>query len=693
MNPLVRRRLAFGAVTAATSLVVGLVVAPNVLAATNGLTISPSGVQNNNAAAALTFTGAETDFTYGADVTFNLANSVPFVVSPGRITPPAAGRASSGSSTVNFTDLGDGLGNDGPADAGVYNVTSVGKPAPVPVGPPGGGTDNCTSCFAVLAAGPIAVSSIAPNSLRPGNKGNVSILGANFERGTKVQFLNADGSVDSGISVAAPTADNTDGGTVVVDKITTPKELKRRLTVAAGSNPGSRDVRVFNLDGTTATCAACFFVSGASLTSSTPPAAFNDPTQPPTTITFNGPNVTDGQPSLEFVGNPGGTSRSALSIPGTNVVKSSPTSITADYDLRNAAPQANGYQPFVRDANGVVNACDTCRFTVSQNNSRTPTVANLDSDTATAGIQKDIKQGQTIDFTVNGTNFSKGAMVSVTGTGLTVTSVDALTDGLLLIRMVAASNAPLGSRDVTVTLTDGKVSNTCTGCLNVTTGASPSPSATPSATATSTISPSPGSCPTSGLTVRVNTKTINATGLASVTVSGARANASLELQGYSQDHFGTVTFANDPTPVDRTATADSSGTFTFNDLRPASNTRLRARQVNCTYNGNSDVINVRAQETLEVKRTGPLSYTFSGKSIPARPGGLIISLYRITGNACAAGVEPRNCPGETFIGQSRASSSTGQYSIDIAFKAGDRNTRDDFVVKTGQDAQNAPGRS
>ena len=193
--------------------------------------------------------------------------------------------------------------------------------------------------------------------------------------------------------------------------------------------------------------------------------------------------------------------------------------------------------------------------------------------------------------------------------------------------------------------------------------------------------------------MRVNTPTINATGLASVTVSGAGANRPIELQGYSQDHYGKQNFDNDPTPVDRTATADENGTATFSDLRPASNTRLRARQVGCTYNGNTDVINVRAQETLEVKRTGSLKYTFSGKSIPARPGGLIISLYRITGNACAAGVEPRSCPGETFIGQGRADANNGQYSIPITFKSSDRNTRDDFVVKTGQDAQNAPGRS
>ena len=234
----------------------------------------------------------------------------------------------------------------------------------------------------------------------------------------------------------------------------------------------------------------------------------------------------------------------------------------------------------------------------------------------------------------------------------------------------------------------------------------PGGSASPSATPTATTSPSgpasptcPGpsqSCPGQPLTVHVNTPTINATGNASVTVTGATPSATIELQGYSQNHENTASFANDPTPVDRSAQADSNGAATFNDLKPASNTRVRARQASCPY-GNSAVIEVRAQETLAVKRIGVRQYTFSGRSIPARPGGLIVSLYRIVGSSCRPGVEPSQCPGETFVAQARAAGlgapNQGLYSITVTFPASDSNVRDEFVVKTGRDAQNAPGRS
>jgi len=242
----------------------------------------------------------------------------------------------------------------------------------------------------------------------------------------------------------------------------------------------------------------------------------------------------------------------------------------------------------------------------------------------------------------------------------------------------------------------GAKAGNCTDTSKVTyAAASPSPSPSATSTASPTSSPAPG-CAIAAL--RINTKTINATGLASVTVSGVPAGARVELQGYSQNHYGTANFNNDPTPVDRAGNADSAGSITFSDLRPASNTRLRARHAvaGCAF-GNSDVINVRAQETLTVVRNGPRTYTFSGRSIPARPGGLIVSLYRIVGSPCAAGVEPRSCPGEVFIGQGRAVAlgqpNEGLYSIRKTFGAADQNVRDEFVVKTGQDAQNAPGRS
>jgi hypothetical protein len=172
----------------------------------------------------------------------------------------------------------------------------------------------------------------------------------------------------------------------------------------------------------------------------------------------------------------------------------------------------------------------------------------------------------------------------------------------------------------------------------------------------------------------INTATVNATGLASVTVSGVTPGSTVELQGYSQNHYGTASFANDTTNPDRTAVANANGAVTFDDLRPASNTRLRARQVGCSY-GNSGVINVRTQLTLAAKRTAVRTVVISGGSIPARPGGLIVGIYR----------------NGVLIGQARASQTSGQYSVTLKFPASDQGKRINLTARTGQDAQNAPG--
>ncbi len=232
----------------------------------------------------------------------------------------------------------------------------------------------------------------------------------------------------------------------------------------------------------------------------------------------------------------------------------------------------------------------------------------------------------------------------------------------------------------------------------------PASAATPGPSTTSATSPTSASSTTSAsapgprvapdcqvASVRVNTPVINATGLASVTVLGLAPGSDVELQGYSQNHVGTATFANDLTPVDRVGTADGLGTVTFNDLRPPSNTRLHARQVGCDY-GPSAVVQVRTQLTLFVRQLAPRTYEVSGGSIPARDGGLIVSLYRIDGAACAAGVEPRDCTSEVFLGQGRADGRTGQFGIRLAIGSGVRGARMGLVLKTGQDAQNLPGR-
>jgi hypothetical protein len=490
-----RRRLAVGVVATTSAMLAGVLIAPASTAAPNGVTITPNGVVNTNEAAVLTFNTTEADLTLGGTATFTrIGSSSTFEVDVDGGQDDPVPPDNEGTAVVDFTDHDNGLGKDGPIEAGSYSVSITGNEGPT--GTVGGGTDTCVSCFTVLSPGPVDVRSVAPNSLRPGTQGNVSVLGNNFERSTRIDVLFADGSVDPTINPNnAPRADNSDTGAVDETGITTRTELLRRFIVGSGAQPGSRDLRVTNLDGSTAVCSACFFVAGAALTSSNPTAAFNDPGQALTQITFSGPNVTNGTPRLEFVGNPGANSRSQLSVIGQNIRNYTGTSITADFDLANAAPGSNAYQPFVQGSEGIVNACDTCRFTVIQRESRTPTLTSLDRS-EDPGIQKNLRVGETATFSATGTNFSKGAtLLFAPSTGLTVTAVEFVSPEQLLVTIAAGNDAGAGDKDVTARLTDGKTSPVCDNCLTVTPAsstASPSPAGTvsPSASASPSATPS-----------------------------------------------------------------------------------------------------------------------------------------------------------------------------------------------------------
>jgi putative cell wall-binding protein len=473
-----RRRLAAGVVATTSALLAGVLIAPGSGAAENGLTINPSAVSNTATAAVLTFDGTEVDFTFGGEATFTrLRAAAGFSVDVDPNPEPQTRDRST--AEVDFTDLGSGLGQDGPADAGDYAVTVRGESV---TGAPSGPTDTCSSCFTVLSGGSLSVTSVAPNSLRPGASGNVSVRGDNFERGSRIDLLRSDGSADDAIEANnAPTNSN---GTTQTDGITSRTELQRRIVVGNAATPGSRDVRVTNLDGSSAVCTGCFFVAGEALTASTPSGARNDPEQGLTTITFSGPSITDGTPRLEFVGDPGANSRSELTIPaveGSVKRAQDGTSITAQYDLRNAAPGSNAYQPFVEGDNGVVNACDNCRFTVLQDG-RVPTLTSLDRSEVPGG-QQGLKRGETATFAAVGTNFSRGATLEFAPAGgLTVTDVDFISPEQLDVTISAAADAATGDRDVTARLTDGQRSNVCDNCLTVTSAAAsptPSPSATP----------------------------------------------------------------------------------------------------------------------------------------------------------------------------------------------------------------------
>jgi hypothetical protein len=221
-----------------------------------------------------------------------------------------------------------------------------------------------------------------------------------------------------------------------------------------------------------------------------------------------------------------------------------------------------------------------------------------------------------------------------------------------------------GSNTVTATIRNqagtvcGTTGGTCADSSTLTvTSASPTPSPSPTG--------SPGCTTASTL---LGTALISAMETASVTVTATRGST-VDLFAYTRP---SVTFA-----VVRTGVVTNNGTISW-DIRPPRNTRLYAQQRGCQA-GNQVVLGVRTTLSLAAVRNGTRNYTFSGDSLPARPGGLIVSLYRVNSDGS-----------QVLTAQARASATTGEWSLTRQFTG---TGTFGFVVRTGQDLQNAPGSS
>ena len=164
------------------------------------------------------------------------------------------------------------------------------------------------------------------------------------------------------------------------------------------------------------------------------------------------------------------------------------------------------------------------------------------------------------------------------------------------------------------------------------------------------------------------THLITATHSAAVTVL-APAGSVVELSAYSRP---STTFK-----VVRTATVGSTGAVTWN-VGPLTNTRLYA-QVTGAAATPQEVLGVATALSMSVSRTAVRTYRFSGHSAPARSGGLVVSLYRVTSDGHAV-----------LTAQTRASSTNGDWSLTRAFSG---TGTFGFVVRTGADLSNAAGSS
>ena len=279
---------------------------------------------------------------------------------------------------------------------------------------------------------------------------------------------------------------------------------------------------------------------------------------------------------------------------------------------------------------------------------------------------------------------------------LGISAVAAVTVGaglpLLLSSAATAANEPGGSANAPgqVMLAQASATPTATISPSATPTATMSPSATPTATMSPTATRSPGggngnqpSAPPGcarAAEVMLERETITATGSSGVAVK-ASPNSFVELSAYTRP---STTYK-----VVRSGTTDNNGNITFAAIKPPANTRLAAQQRGCAF-GTAKVLNVRTQLSMNVVRNGPRRYTFSGSAIPARPNGLIVSLYRVTADGR-----------QILTAQTRANANKGQAGYDPSRPAGSYSIkrvftgsgRFGFVVKTGQDLQNAPGSS
>lgn len=178
----------------------------------------------------------------------------------------------------------------------------------------------------------------------------------------------------------------------------------------------------------------------------------------------------------------------------------------------------------------------------------------------------------------------------------------------------------------------------------------------------------PAGCGVSPAAVLLDRSTIRATESARTTVRGT-AGAAVELWAYTRP---STTYR-----LVRSGTLDGDGALAF-DVRPPANTRLQARYSGCGSRP-SVVLNLATALTLAVERRGTREYAFSGDSLPARPGGLVVSLYRVTAEGS-----------QVLTAQARASEADGEWRLVRRFSG---SGRFGFLARTGQDLLNAPGSS
>ena len=173
-------------------------------------------------------------------------------------------------------------------------------------------------------------------------------------------------------------------------------------------------------------------------------------------------------------------------------------------------------------------------------------------------------------------------------------------------------------------------------------------------------------------TVTLDRTTITATDVVGLTVRTA-PGSTVDLYAYSRP---STTFARV-----RTAEVGDDGVARF-AVRPGGNTRLYAQQRGCTADVQRDSVVLLVRPLLgltSANRVATRSYSFSGTSLPARPGGLVVNLYRINADGT-----------QVLTASTRASAVNGSWRFDRRFTG---SGRFGFMVRSSPDIMNPTGQS
>jgi hypothetical protein len=280
---------------------------------------------------------------------------------------------------------------------------------------PDAGSDSLESGFTVNG-GPSA-ESISPSSGDQGGTETVTINGASFVSGASVSFSGTGITVNSTSFVSAT-------------------ELKASITIAAGASTGARTVTVTNPDAGTDSLA--FTVNGVpTVTSTSPSSGDQGGTQ---NVAVKGTNFESGA-SVSFSG-------AAITVNSTTFVSS--TELTASVTIAGGA--ATGARTVTVVNPDTTTASLAGAFTVNAK----PTVASTSPSSRGQGASAQ-------EIAVKGTNLESGAIVSFSGTGITVNSTTFVSATEVKANISIASSAATGARTVTVTNPDTTTASLSSG--------------------------------------------------------------------------------------------------------------------------------------------------------------------------------------------------------------------------------------